>query len=46
MRGRRLSVFNRNEESGITRGERAVLALPDDGNSRNMRSTEARARRG
>ena len=37
-----MSVFNRSDDSGVTRGERAVLALPDDGNARNLRSAEAR----
>src|SRR4029450_364366 len=35
-------LLNRDEEAGITRGERAVLALPDDGQGRNPRSAEAR----
>ncbi|MCL6682553.1 GTPase HflX [Sphingomonas alba] len=37
-----MSVFNRSDEAGITRGERAVLALPDDGSAKNLRSAEAR----
>jgi GTP-binding protein HflX len=37
-----VSVFNRGDEAGVTRGERAVLALPDDGQGRNPRTAEAR----
>ncbi|HMI41966.1 MAG TPA: GTPase HflX [Sphingomicrobium sp.] len=38
-----MSVFNRDDDSGFARGERALLVLPDrGGNSGGLRSTEAR----
>ena len=37
-----MSVFNRDEDDGISRGERAVLVLPDMTTSKSMRTTEAR----
>ncbi|HVL29294.1 MAG TPA: GTPase HflX, partial [Sphingomicrobium sp.] len=37
-----MSVFNRDHDAGVARGERAVLALPDDGAAGNLRSAEAR----
>jgi len=37
-----LSIFNRDEDDGISRGERAVLVLPDMTTSKSMRTTEAR----
>jgi GTPase len=38
-----LSVFNREDDSGFARGERALLVLPDrGGNSGGLRTTEAR----
>jgi GTP-binding protein HflX len=37
-----LSVFNRADDSGIARGERALLALPERSNDGALRSIEAR----
>ena len=37
-----MSVFNRDDDDGISRGERALLVLPDLAGSKSMRSTEAR----
>ncbi|MEP7315944.1 MAG: GTPase HflX [Sphingomicrobium sp.] len=37
-----MSVFNRDEEDGISRGARAVLALPDVAGNGKMRSVDAR----
>ena len=37
-----MSVFNRDEDDGISRGERALLVLPDLTSSKSMRSNEAR----
>ena len=37
-----MSIFNRDEDDGISRGERAVLVLPDMTTSKSMRTTEAR----
>jgi GTP-binding protein HflX len=35
-------VFNRGDDSGIARGERALLVVPEHGNAPNLRSIEAR----
>jgi GTP-binding protein HflX len=35
-------VFNRDDDSGIARGERALLVVPERGNTPNLRSIEAR----
>ena len=37
-----LSVFNRSDDSGIARGERALLVVPDRGGDGKMRSIDAR----
>ncbi|MEO6580230.1 MAG: GTPase HflX [Sphingomicrobium sp.] len=37
-----MSVFDRGDEQGISRGERAVLVLPDIAGTKVLRSTEAR----
>ena len=37
-----MSIFNRDEDDGISRGERAMLVLPDLTASKSMRSNEAR----
>ncbi|MCY7279597.1 MAG: GTPase HflX [Sphingomonas bacterium] len=37
-----MSVFNRDDDGGISRGERAVLVLPDLAGAKPMRSNEAR----
>ena len=37
-----MSVFNRDDEDGISRGERAMLVLPDLTSGKPMRSAEAR----
>ncbi len=37
-----MSVFNRDDDDGISRGERALLVLPDLASSKPMRSADAR----
>ena len=37
-----MSIFNRDEDEGIARGERALLVVPERGNDNALRSIEAR----